>query len=383
MLLPIRFMPVAIGALLLFSCGSGSDDQTDSSAQAGNGIPDGPEISYEHLLDITDSEDVMFNRISDLRVTSEGDILIMDAGSAQAHLFDADGNYLNSGIGEGAGPGEARFPAGHLGMNENDEFVMHSQGLRRMSVYRIENREITPLTDISTSRFPAGYSLQPDGSILLFERASTNPDGESTERISLMDREGDIVRDAYITFPASEALRVTNPDGLTMLTFTTPNNSSSKVVFHGDTMVMINQAELGFRRYSLKTGELLTEVSIDTPDLPVTREENREFLESIMGALELSSSQVTDLLGQMPEVRGKLMDVRYDPAGYVWIKLLPHDEEDPKLEWLVFTEEGEFTGRMIQGEQGNILRVENGIIYLRMDDEDELPMVRVLRTDLL
>ncbi|MCH8556634.1 MAG: hypothetical protein LAT84_02375 [Balneolia bacterium] len=384
MLLPIRIIPFAVGALLLFSCGSGSDDQTDSSAQSGDEIPDGPEITYQHVLNITGGDNVTFNRISDLWVTSEGDILIFDAGASKAHLFDADGNYLSSGIGEGQLPGEVRDPVNFLGMNDNNEFVIYSHGLMRYSVYSIENRKIIPVTDFHTMQPPLThlpYTVLADGPIMFFDFGLDNKTGELNEFASLMDREGEIVREGYISFPATEISMVSSTP--TPFVLTSPHGRMNKVALHGNTMVRNNQKDLGFQRYSLETGELLNEVSINTPDLPVSREENRDLLDLFKGDREIESSLMEDLLDQMPEVRGNVSHIRYDPAGYVWLLLLPHDEEDPKLEWLVFTEEGDFAGRMTQFERANILRVHNGNLYQLTHDENELPMVRVLRTDLL
>lgn len=384
MLLPLRFLPFAAGVLLLFTCGQSSEDQAVIHYE--KGIPDGPEITYEQVLDITPSDHVMFNRISDLLVTSEGDLLIFDAGSSIAYLLDADGNYLSSGIGEGQGPGEVRFPSSFLHINNNDEFVVYCYGLRRFSVYKIKDQKINHIFDTHTLDMLNPIVFLPitvlaNGSIMFFEFGFNNPTGEIQEVAKQINREGEIVRDSYISIPAREMFSAGSRQSPILMS--SPHGRINRGVVHGDMMVIINQVDLGFQRYSVETGELLTEVIKDVPDLPVTRDENREIINFLSGSSEIDQSQMSDLLDQMPVVRGNVSHVRYDPAGYVWLLLLPDEEENSPFEWVVFTEEGEFTGRITLSDRAIILRVHNGFLYILTEDDNGLPLVRVLKTDLL
>ncbi|MCH8568862.1 MAG: 6-bladed beta-propeller [Balneolales bacterium] len=381
----LRFSLFAISIFLL-SCTSGAGDKNtgadaDASGLFSSGMPDEPEITTKHLLDITDSDEVMFSQVSNIRITSSGDILILDAGASKAHLFSADGSYLGSGIGEGEGPGEGRFLSGIMDLSQNDELLVFSQGLRRFSIYSIQNGAIQPVKDVTVSRFPSSFSLLPDGNIVMLERASSGVDTSDKERVSQINRDGEIIRDAYITFPESETISVTNPDGMMMFTFMTPHSRATQFAFHENTMIKIIQTELGFTQYDLQTGDIISEVRFSTPEKTVSENEKREFLNNMMGGIDMSSSQLNDILSQIPDVRGKVSAVRYDqPSRYVWLQLTPPSQDELNTVWIALTPDGSFKGKLCMEENSRILYIYNGKIYALISPEDEMPFVRVYET---
>lgn len=383
MLLPSPLVLIAVTSGLLFSCGQKTEEGKVRYSETE--ITNAPKFTLEHVLDITFSEEVVLNQITDLLVTSDGDLLVYDASSSMAYLFDTEGNYLSSGIGEGQGPGEVRFPSSFLQLNNNDEFVVYCYGLSRFSVYKIEDRKIIHVFDTHTLDLQSPIGILPktvlaSGSIMFFEFGFNNPSAGIQEIANQIDSEGEVIRESYISFPASEMFSAESRQS--PIHISSPHGRINRGVVHGDMMVIINQIDLGFQRYNVETGELLTQVIVDMPDLPVSRDENREIINFLSGGREIDQSQMSDLLDQMPVVQGNVSHVRYDPSGYVWLLLLPDEAENSPFEWLVFTEEGELKGQMTQHERDRVLRVHNSTFYVLTEDESGQTIIRLLSAEL-
>lgn len=367
-------------ALLLASCGSESESSNDENYTDIHALP---EISAELLLTIADSDELMFNFISDVAPTNDGHLLVLDSRSSKAYLFSGDGSLLGTGIGEGRGPGESQFTASRLSINQDDEFIIHSQVLRRFSIYDLEDSRIRPIVEISTDRFPSEFALLPDGTILLYERKETRPDGRDYERFSIMSRDGEILRDEFLTLPPAETVVVRHPNGSIMMSISTQHHPANMIAVHDDLLLVANQTVAGFDMYQISTGELEREVRFNLPDMPVSEEEKRELLTGYTAVMDISTSQYNEMLAGIPDTRGKVSGLKYDPAGYVWLRITPEPgEPEDTQRWIVLNESGELTGRWEPANGARLLRVQDGRLYTVASDENDLQEIEIMQTSL-
>jgi len=134
MIQKIRF--ILIPLLIAFASCSPSGESTYDSLSAS-------EIQLTGLFTISDSDlpdGMLFGTINQLLVAQTGEILIVDTQLKSIHIFDPDGIYLSSEIGEGEGPGEVR-QIGTVSISGDNNLLLYDWSQRRMSQYILENEE--------------------------------------------------------------------------------------------------------------------------------------------------------------------------------------------------------------------------------------------------
>ena len=366
--------------LAITSCGNGGETSTESEYAELSSLP---VITPKTVLTISDSDALLFNFVSHVEPTSEGQILALDARTSRAFLFSGDGTLLETGIGEGRGPGESRFTSSRFSLNDNDEFMIFSQALRRASIYRIEDGSIHHLADLAMERFPNGFELLSDGNILIYERKETTPDGRDYERFSIISPEGEVVRDEFLTFPGAERLKIRNEAGALMVSISTPHHPANMFAADDDIMLVASHKTLGFDMYSISSGELLREVRLPVREQPISRDEKRVYVEAYLEAFGMSSSLASGLLSEMPDTRGVISDIRYDRSGFVWLQLTyGPDEPENTYRWIVLSEKGELLGRWDNEAGARLLYVQDGRMYTASEDENELQQIQILDSGL-
>lgn len=108
------------------------------------------------LGDAGDDPSSSFFRVADVALLADGEVIVVDGGSAEVRRYDAGGRHLWSTGGRGEGPGEFGSPR-YLGRRDDGAFLVWDRRLLRLSL--IENGEVT-LTERRNA---------PDGSTLLAE----------------------------------------------------------------------------------------------------------------------------------------------------------------------------------------------------------------------
>lgn len=124
-------------------------------------------FSAEPVMELRDSEDILFGSISDVRVASDGAILVADGNRQRIHLFDSGGGYLDSALREGGGPGEVELMRGDIGLTGRDTLLVYDQAMRRVSLFDFTGDDLTPLRDVPLEPFVSGFHLLPGPGILL------------------------------------------------------------------------------------------------------------------------------------------------------------------------------------------------------------------------
>jgi hypothetical protein len=83
----------------------------------------------------------------------------------------------------------------------------------------------------------------------------------------------------------------------------------------------------------------------------------------------MEQADLTSLISQMPDLKGKVRNMHYDPGGVIWQNLIG-DETDETPEWLLLSEEGELLGKVSDEFEGPVMAVKSGRIYVRESTEE-------------
>jgi len=85
-----------------------------------------------------------------------------------------------------------------------------------------------------------------------------------------------------------------------------------------------------------------------------------------MGMEGIDSSS---LISQMPDLKGKIRSMFYDPEGVIWLKLI-RDESSQTPEWLLLGEDGSLRGQVSEELAGLVMAVHSGKVYIREETEE-------------
>ncbi|MEX0661420.1 MAG: 6-bladed beta-propeller [Balneolaceae bacterium] len=350
--------------LIIIGCSNG-DNEYDSI--------EGPEIQTELLYEIRDSEEILFEWIADVKVISDDLIAVLDLDT-RIHLFDGDGNFLNTSLKEGKGPGEVQWLTGYLGLSEDNTLIIHDQGQRRMSVFEPGNSGLSYAKDINLEPFPTSFYLNSEGNLALYVKPSISNE-EENDRVSILDMEGNMVHENFLEFDRGEQLIFYNESDMPQMAMATPHHPKNIIQFSQDKIIHARSDELGFSVYDLLTGELINQTKLTRPDFELPTDERREFVDDMIERIETGESQRSRMMSDMPKIRGKVGAMHYDPDGKIWLNILEEDQPD----WLIFDESGELTGTFTPDFEGEIVNVQKGQIFIKSDDENGAPMLTALK----
>ncbi len=336
---------------------------------------DASSVDIELALELHDSDEVFFGSIADAMIASDGSFLVSDPTRKRIHIFDSEGRFKNSALNEGQGPGEVERMAWNFGYTDQDEIIIYDSSHRRVSIYEFTGDDLTVSTDINIEPFPVNFHLKTNKDIVLHTRPSPGSEDQDKDRIMLTDLNGTIKHENLIEFKSNEQIVISNPEGVRMMSFSSAHHARNLVRFYGDKLIYARSDELGFIIYDLNSGEIIQQVSLQRPDYPLPMEERREFVDGMLERSGLEDVQTSDVISEMPETKGKVKNLHYDPTGYVWLNII--DEQGP--DWLKFSLDGDLAGTLDEPFDGNVIHVQYGKILVSAEDEDGAPMVKIYR----
>lgn len=332
-----------------------------------------PEIQTELLYEIRDSEEILFEWIADVKVISNDIIAIMDPGT-RIHLFDGDGNFLKTTLNEGRGPGEVQRLTGYIGLSDDNSLVLHDQAMRRMSIYEVLNNDLSSVKDINLEPFPSNFHLNSEENLVLFITASLFNEDEK-DRLSIIDMNGKMLKENFLEFERGELLVLQNESEMPLMAMASPHHLKNMIRFSQDKVIHTRSDEIGFSIYDLLTGELINQTTLNRPDFELTIDERREFVDDLIERAGTGESQRSRMISGMPEIKGKVAVLHYDPDGKIWLNILEEDKPD----WLIFDESGKLTGTFTPDIEGEIVNVQKGQIFIKSEDENGAPMLTAFR----
>lgn len=367
----LRTSLVTVIVLFISTSCSSNDGQYDSV--------NAPLIEAELLFEIEDSEEILFGWISDVQMTSKGDILIADVTRKKLHHFREDGEYVTSYLSEGRGPGEVQRMDGYISITYDDKVLVYDSALRRVSLYELTDDTLNVIRDINLELFPNHFYLTSDDKLILYVTPSFRPEEDPNDRIVVANLNGEIVNKKLIQFEPNEQLVIYNEAGQPLMTTSSPHHSRNLISFSNDDLVYNRSDKIGFKIFDLITGEKKAETSLNRPDQTLSSEERRSFVDDLVERVGAGEDQKQNLISEMPNNKGKVRMLKYDDfRGHVWLNIIDSDESD----WLIFTESGDLIATYNENFDGHIVRIQNGRIFVSTENEDGAPMLKVLQYNL-
>jgi len=333
-----------------------------------------PEIVTSLEFEINDSDEVLFGQIADISIDSNDRILVLDPSGKKIHLFNENGGFLDNSLNEGRGPGEVQSTAYQFHVSPDNRVILHDQGLQRLSIYDISDNNLQHIRDINLDIFPANYHLSPEDKIYLHSSASSRQ-GEETDRIIILNLEGEVIDDSFLEFEKGDNLKINNLNGISSMSISSAEHVKNLFLFTDEMIIHNRSGEIEFTAYDITSGEPIHQVNINRPDVPYPIEERREFINSFGERLGLGRESVSDLVSDMPETKAVVQKLLFNKENNsVWMNILDTGDD---IDWLIFSDSGELTGRFNQDFEGSILAVDDGNLYVQSEDENESPFIQV------
>lgn len=331
------------------------------------------EITLTKQMEVDGGDDLMIGNINQVEITGNGEMLLLDTQQKKIHLFDSAGNFIGSELSEGEGPGEVR-QVGRMDYS-NGLAQVYDWSHRKLSRYSVEsdadngNVQFSFVEDLLPEYYPNDFHITPDGTgyVLIYPGPR---DEENEIIISAMKEKEELTEDPLLSFPNDEIIEVKNPNGQMLATFSSPHSRQIIPVFHENKLVLGRSEQVGFEIYNLMTGELTDSASYNRPDIDLTSVEKREFLEDMTERMGMEGTDIQSLISQMPDQKGKVRNLFYDPDGVMWLNLIGDDIDANVPEWLLVNDEGDLLGKVSEEFDGAVLAVNNGKVYVRESTEE-------------
>ena len=330
------------------------------------------EISLTKQTELDGGDDLVIGNINQVKITENGDILLLDTQQKKIHLFGSSGNFVRSELSEGDGPGEIR-QAGRMNYS-NGLVQIYDWSQRKLSQFILEsdtqngNLQLTFSKDLRPEIYPSEFHISPEGTNYVLYLPELMDD-EDLIKIQAMSQDGELVGDPVLMFPNNESIEIKNEQGQRMVTFSSPHSRQILPVFHGNRLFLGRSEQVGFEVYNLKTGEQIDSVAYKRPDVELSSVEKREFLDGMLERMGMEGIDSSSLISQMPDLKGKIRSMFYDPEGVIWLKLI-RDESSQTPEWLLLGEDGSLRGQVSEELAGLVMAVHSGKVYIREETEE-------------
>lgn len=360
----IKIIASLIVALLVFvSC---------SPEQPGYDPVDVPNAEISLISEIRDSDEIMFGSIINIEITNTHHLLAGDFTRNRIHIFDEHGEFIYSAIKDGRGPGEIqRFM--DFRVNSENQVMVYDVPLKRFVLFNFTGSDLQYENAFSADYFIRRFHLKEQGEVVVYVSKSLVDDEDTTDRVIKINQSGDVLDNQLLTFLPNDQFTISTHEGMPIMTVSSPHHAANVLDFWGNRFFYARSTETGFKVYDLDTGDEIQQVSLRRPDIPLPQEERREFIDNMILASGVEGLSSSRYLAQMPEIKGKVSAIHYDPKGYIWLQTIGEE----KREWLIFSEDGQLSARLDHDFDGNIMSIRFGRIAVLEQDAYDVPMIQV------
>lgn len=339
---------------------------------------DVPNAEITLISEIRDSDDIMFGNITNIEITNNHHILAGDFTRNRIHIFDKHGDFVHSAIKDGRGPGEVqRFM--DFRVNSENQLMVYDVPLKRFVVFNFTGSDLEYENEFLADYFIRRFHLASDGSVFL--NVPTSPaaqDEERIDRVLRLNQQGEVIDNDLLTFPPSEQFTISTQEGMPIMTVSSPHHATNVIAFWDNRLFYSRSTETGFTVFDLDTGDEIQQVSLRRPDIPLPQQERREFIENMISASGVEGLSASRYMAEMPEIKGKVIAIHYDPKGYIWLQTIGEE----KRTWLIFSEDGQLRARLDHDFDGSIMSIRYGRFAVLERDEFDVPMIQVYEYEL-
>lgn len=224
-----------------------------------------------------------FGRITDIAVTSDGSIFVLDGIAAEVRVFDQAGVHLRTFGGQGGGPGEFTRVAAGVFLVNDEQLVIPDLGNSRISWMDVSGEFLRSVSITYGSGFPVRWDDDGTGEVVVQRRAMGNNTVdllETGEPLVRIDRDGE--EEILVVLPLPKTVHMEGPRPVFTLFETEPSWDLGPSGTLRTAMTQEYRIEVRGR-----DGALHTVISKDLPRREVTPADREHYEELMREALLL------------------------------------------------------------------------------------------------
>jgi hypothetical protein len=365
----IYFISFSAAGMLFTGC---SEENNEGSFNP----EDLPLLSMQQSVQFSESDDLLLSSISQLRVDSEGNIILVDGQQRIVHAVDADGNYLQQVGANGSGPGEYQFP-GNVSMGDDDALHLINWATRAIITYQKDNGEWVFSSDFIADQEKAGFFSTffphstgdyyvPSGTI------SVNSEDDSVI-LKRIDNQSNVVRDSILVIPGNERFTIRNGDTAMMsITQSVMHRQALYTHNYNGTIYYGWSDSLAIYKLTPDSESFVLHADLDLPNSPFTASDADTILSRFETLFEGNPSAREDLVSSFPDTKPVYSQILADESGYLWIDL---EQSGDSNTWLILDSNGEPVFRAVMEDGFNLHAVRNGKAYVVSRSDMDVPTI--------
>ncbi|TVR32656.1 MAG: 6-bladed beta-propeller [Balneolaceae bacterium] len=337
-----------------------------------------PVLDIEHLMEVSESEDLLLGSITNLLVDSDGDLILVDGSQRYVYAVNAEGEFIQQVGARGSGPGEYEFP-GIVQLADDNSIHLFDWGSRSMIVYTKNNGVWSFSSDFTADFNQYGFFTQ------FFTAANnqyyivTSPmriDEEDSKLIvRKIDNTGGLVQDSVYVFPQNERFTVFE-NGMPRMSMTIPSmhrQGRFYADYTGNTYFGWTDSLTIFRR-ALDEQEFTPILNSSIKNTPFTSSTRDTLLSNYENLLSENNQARRDLISSFPDTKPVYSDFKVDDNGRIWVQIF---NEEEGTDWFVFSSEGEPMYRAELPDGYRLHAVRHNMLYTVNNTEDGIPVVNI------
>ncbi|MDX1592419.1 MAG: 6-bladed beta-propeller [Balneolaceae bacterium] len=360
---------------ILSSCSSGTEDGDFS-------VDSLPILEMQQTVQFSESDEMLLSNISQLKVDSEGNIIIVDGRQRIIHAVDPSGNYIQQIGANGSGPGEYQFP-GIVEIGPDDSIHLMDWASRTVISYSKENGQWAFESDFIAEADQTGFfsTMFPLGSGEYFISAGTMSANSEDQSLVFkkIGTDSNVLQDSIQVVPGNERFKIRSGD-TAMMSLSQNEMHRQSVYAHDYNGSIYYGWSDSLAVFKLPSGSESFDLhaDIDLENAPFTSASGDSILSRFESLLEGNSSARNDLISSFPDTKPIFSRMLADESGHLWIQLqLP----EGNATWLILDPQGEPVYRAIFDEGMNLRAVRNGLAYVVIESELGVPAVRIMEFD--
>ncbi len=327
-------------------------------------------LHLESIYSVGDGNPVLFSRVNHIAVDESGRLFAAEGmrGQTKIHVFDKNGEYITAIGRSGSGPGEFRSII-DLIILENELYALDFN-LIRFQIFSVETFELNRVSAINiTQREMSGdnsavfphqiYPLGVGQLLTVFNQLTFETDQLLFYQVNT---DGEIISKQLLTLDLIQHLH--DPGG-TSSAFYDPFGGRGLVAVSGDNRIFTSWSEDFLIRVFDEYGTDLYAFYYPIQRAHLGRSEALDFYgtgESVQPFRRALQNH------GIPDLWRAIEHLVADDENRLWVSVITDDQN--VYEWWLLDDHGELLARFKWPRTRELLKVKNGRVYLKEEDEE-------------